>query len=244
MTDANAVANGEPVEDGQYGFATKLVMTDIPRDASFYDSACSGALIAPQWIISAGHCFHSAVIDGSYENASGSIGPGEAIPYGSVTAILGRAHLEGETGHEISVIEAYQAGTTDIAIAKLATPVTDVRPLRLPSGGPEIGDILRITGWGALDAADADPAVPQLQTGQVQVSSVAATTLGVKGYLPQADTSACVYDSGAPYFAESSYGRPTLVGIESDGPSCPHDQEETLARVDSVVGWIIDTMAS
>src|SRR5215207_1090728 len=56
---ANAIANGTPVADGQYQFSTKLTMTNIPRaDGTVYDSACSGALIAPQWIITAGHCFH------------------------------------------------------------------------------------------------------------------------------------------------------------------------------------------
>jgi len=37
----------------------KLTMTHIPRpDGTFYDSACSAALISPSWIITAGHCFH------------------------------------------------------------------------------------------------------------------------------------------------------------------------------------------
>jgi V8-like Glu-specific endopeptidase len=34
-------------------------MTDIPRpNGSYYNSACSAALIARQWIVTAGHCFH------------------------------------------------------------------------------------------------------------------------------------------------------------------------------------------
>jgi len=56
---ANAIANGTPVPDGQYSFSTKLTMTGIPNpDGTKRDSACSGALISPQWIVTAGHCFH------------------------------------------------------------------------------------------------------------------------------------------------------------------------------------------
>src|ERR1700759_1581513 len=58
-TPAQAIADGVPAAEGQYRFATKLTMTDIPKpDGTTYDSGCTAALIAPQWIISAGHCFH------------------------------------------------------------------------------------------------------------------------------------------------------------------------------------------
>jgi secreted trypsin-like serine protease len=242
-TNANAVANGDPVADGQYAFATKLVMTGIPRDGSLYDSACSAALIAPQWIITAGHCFHTAVVDGSYEYASGAIGPDKAIPYASVTAILGRSILAGTRGYEVGVVEAYQAGTNDIAIAKLAKPILDINPLAFSSSTPVApvgGDIVRIAGWGSLDGT-ADKAAPQMQTGQMMVVTIGTTTLGVTGYLPHPDTSACLYDSGAPYFSESIFGM-RLVGVESDGPGCPHNQEETIARVDVVASWVFRAM--
>ena len=56
---AAAVADGTPAVPGQYPFAVKLTMTHIPRpDGTYYDSACSAALISPTWIITAGHCFH------------------------------------------------------------------------------------------------------------------------------------------------------------------------------------------
>jgi hypothetical protein len=56
---AFAVAHGIPATPGQYSFAVKLTMTNIPRpDGSHDDSACSAALIRPQWTITAGHCFH------------------------------------------------------------------------------------------------------------------------------------------------------------------------------------------
>src|SRR4051794_11500926 len=56
---AHAVANGADVPDGQYRFATSLSMPKItPPDGKSYASACTAALIDPQWIITAGHCFH------------------------------------------------------------------------------------------------------------------------------------------------------------------------------------------
>ena len=57
---AHAIANGEPVPDGKYGFSVKLTMTGIPTaDGGRRNSACSGALVAPRWVITAGHCFRT-----------------------------------------------------------------------------------------------------------------------------------------------------------------------------------------
>ncbi|WP_446210445.1 hypothetical protein [Micromonospora sp. IBSANI012] len=63
------------------------------------------------------------------------------------------------------------------------------------------------------------------------------------GYAPAADTSACLWDSGAPYFRENADGTQTLVSIESDGPACPHSQGETTQRVDRLADWIRQTTA-
>src|SRR6476660_9432054 len=59
VAPAAAVAHGTPAAAGQYPFAVRLTMTNIPRtDGTTYASACSAALISPTWIIPAGHCFH------------------------------------------------------------------------------------------------------------------------------------------------------------------------------------------
>jgi hypothetical protein len=60
----------------------------------------------------------------------------------------------------------------------------------------------------------------------------------VAGYSPRADTSACAYDSGAPYFTVPRAALPVLVSVESNGPDCPHTGPETTSRVDTVVPWI------
>ncbi|WP_432988263.1 S1 family peptidase [Dactylosporangium sp. CA-233914] len=229
-TPADAVADGDSVPEGRYRFSVKLTMTGIPRpDGSHYDSACSAALLSPWWIITAGHCFH----DPRRNPVSGP------VPYGT-TATIGRADLSHRTGHVVDVVSVQQAPSGDIAMAKLAKPVYDVQPLRVADKAPKAGDVLRITGWGKPAATDPAPS-QHLRTGQLKVSSVAAATVGVKGYRPAPTTSACEYDSGAPYFAGNGR-RPVLVSVESTGPTCPHDREEATTRVDPLAGWIHGTL--
>jgi hypothetical protein len=230
-TPAFAVADGEPVAEGHYRFATKLRMTDIPRpDGTTYNSGCSAALIAPRWIITAGHCFHDV-------NRVPVSGP---VPY-ATTATIGRTDDADTNGHVVSVIEDYQAPAGDIAIAKLDRPVLDIVPVALPHRPPAVDDILRLTGWGSLDDVNPKQAT-HLQTGQVKVTSVADTVVGVTGYKPKPTTSGCLYDSGAPYFAEAPHRLPRLVSLDSNGPACPHALEEITARVDPVTPWILRTM--
>ena len=228
---AGAVANGVPVPEGQYRFAVKLTMTDIPRtDGTHYNSACSAALIAPEWIITAGHCFHAAA-------RNRVNGP---VPY-PTTATVGRADLTDTTGYVVNVVADYQSPTNDVAVARLDRPIRGIQPLRLPEIAPRIGEILRIAGWGSLTDVNPAPAT-HLQTGQFKVVEITDPVVGVVGYAPQPDTSACTYDSGAPYFAERRVGRAVLVSVESDGPACPHSQVETTSRVDTIVPWIRDTI--
>jgi secreted trypsin-like serine protease len=230
-TPALAVANGTPVAEGQYRFAVKLTMTNIPRpDGTHYDSACSAALISSRWIITAGHCFHDPD-----RNPIG--GP---VPY-ATTATVGRADVADPQGHVVNVVRVLQSPTSDVALAQLDKAITDVAPLKLSTQAPVNGEILRLAGWGADNSVTPVPS-NHLMTGQVQVSTVAIQTLGVHGYAPSPSTSACPYDSGAPYFLEDGAQAPLLVSVESTGPSCPHSQVETTSRVDVLAGWIYRTI--
>jgi hypothetical protein len=222
----HAVANGTPAAAGTYRFAVKLTMTDIPLpDGSHVNSACSAALVAPQLIWTAGHCFH----DVGRKPASGP------VPY-PTTATIGRTDLSDTKGHVVNVVRVWQAPNADAALALLERPVYDVKPVRLATTPPQTGEVLRLAGWGATDPDKPVPAT-HLNTGQVEVSSMTDTTVGVRGFLPEADTSACLFDSGAPYVRELPFQEPILVSSESDGPTCPHDQEETTVRVDALRTW-------
>lgn len=229
---ASAVAHGTLALPGQDPFAVKLAMTHIPRpDGSFYDSACTAALISPTWIITAGHCFH----DVNRVPVSGT------VPY-PTTATLNTVDVTQNPGEVRDVAIVRQASGTDIALAQLSQPVTDVTPLALNASRPDTGTLLTLAGWGATSSINPVPAT-RLSTGIVKIRTVKFAIITVVGYFPAADTSACLYDSGAPYFTTPTGAPPRLVSVESNGPDCPHTSPETTARVDTITSWIRTVVA-
>jgi secreted trypsin-like serine protease len=231
---AHAIADGEDVPDGQYRFSAALSMPLITRpDGSTYSSAYSGALIAPRWVITAGHCLH----DGARNRISGP-------PHYEVRVTVGQATLSGTDGQTREVIEVRQSPTADVAVIQLDRPVYGVLPLLLSRQAPQVGDVLRLTGWGSADGeADLSHRPDRLQTGLVQIDSFSDADVLVHGFAPHPTTSACPYDSGAPYF-RTAHGIAYLVATEVDGPGCPHDQDETTARIDTIAAWIIAQLVS
>jgi V8-like Glu-specific endopeptidase len=224
---ANAVANGEPVPIGKYTFAVKLTMTGIPTaDGGRRNSACSGSLISPEWIITAGHCFRT--FDGVRVD----------YPVADLTtATVGRTDLTGTGGHVIKIVAVRQSATTDVSLAKLETPIKDIQPLRVGTRPAAIDSVVRITGFGSLTSTNPVPAT-RLMTGQMTVVSLTSSITGLRGLAPQANTTPCPYDSGAPYFQEMRGLRPVLVAVVSNGPSCPHTEVESGARTDNIADWI------
>jgi secreted trypsin-like serine protease len=223
---ANAIANGEPVAEGDYQFSVRLTMTGIPTpDGGRRNSACSGALVNDDWIITAGHCFRD-VNGNRVERPVADL----------TTATVGRADLSGSGGVVATVVAVRQSPTNDIALAQLDRPVRGIRPLVLALRPPAADAVLRLTGYGADTSVNPQPSTI-LRTGRVSVVSVEDSTIGVTGYAPARDTSACAFDSGAPYFIEGRT-RSLLVSVESDGPSCPHAEVETTGRVDNIRPWI------
>jgi secreted trypsin-like serine protease len=228
---SGAVANGQIVTTNKYPFAVKLTMTGIPTaSGGKRNSACSASLVAPGWIITAGHCF----TDKNGKRVSRPVAD-------LTTATVGRADVRDTSrGHVSKIVEVKQApGGADIAVARIATPVRDVAPLRLNISIPKSGQVLRLTGYGSVTGTNPKP-VNAMRTGQFTIKSVGSKTISVTGRSPKRNTSACSFDSGAPYFAETSRG-PRLVSVESNGPTCPHSANETTTRVDVLETWIRTT---
>jgi secreted trypsin-like serine protease len=209
-------------------FNAKIVSHDIPVEGGGVRSGgCSGSLIAPQWIITAGHCFH----DLDDVRISGA-------PTHVVTVTGGKLKDSDPGGHTADVIDVRQSPMNDIALAKLATPVEGVAPLTLADTPPIVGQQLGFAGWGSRSATVKLPS-DQLKRGQFAVMAVESTSLEADSTVPRTvDNSPCPVDSGAPYFVSTDDITGVLVAVESTGPPCPQAGRETISRVDIIADWI------
>jgi secreted trypsin-like serine protease len=210
-------------------FNAKLTSDDIPvPGGGVRDGACSGSLVAPQWVVTAGHCFHD-LKDARI---------GGRPPY-TMTVTIGRLKDSDPGGHTAVVVDVRQSPVNDLAVAKLSAPVDDITPVELASTRPKVGEELQFAGWGSHSATVLGPS-DHLKRGHFRISGIAQSTLEA---LPigtrTVDNGPCPEDSGGPFFVSDDEDRTgRLVAIVNTGPPCPQPGAETIARVDVVAGWI------
>ncbi|MEU0536363.1 S1 family peptidase [Amycolatopsis tolypomycina] len=209
-----AVTGGSPAAEGAYTFATKVEVGGV--------HGCSGALVAPQWVVTAASCFP--------ENGT-QAGP----PKLASKAIVGQ---RGSAGAERAIVDLLFRTDRNVVLAKLAAPVTDVTPVAIGTAAPAPNERLRVAGYGRT----ATEWVPdKLHTVPVSVQSVTATTLAVLGDPATATT--CQGDAGGPLLRERD-GVVELAGLHhaSWQAGCLGSNETRQGtvetRVDDIADWI------
>ncbi|HEX3647293.1 MAG TPA: trypsin-like serine protease [Pseudonocardiaceae bacterium] len=173
--------------------------TDAPWAAqvSWDDTGfeCSGTVVAPQWVLTAGHCATS----------------------GGLSVLIGSPQLG--QGTEDKVDKATVDPNGDMALLHLADPVQTTF-VALADQDPKVGDMNEIYGWGMTSTASG-PA-QQLKTAKVKVTSVnCQDAVGGKAICSSAVTGAAFHgDSGGPEMANG-----VEVGVCSTGDEQARTQE-------------------
>lgn len=213
---------GSAAAEGSYRFVAKLQIGDPLQTGSH---ACSGALVAPRWVITSKACFGTNVQTGA--------------PPAPTTVIVGRTNLSTSPGSVVSVDQIVPNPDRNVLLARLATPVNDIAPIRFETTAPRYGQVLRIAGYGRT----ASQWVPdQLQTAAFVVGTVTSTEADVTGQDP-ANASVCKGDAGGPAFRDLTTG-PELVAVNGTSwqNGCLTETETRQGagevRVDDLADWI------
>ncbi|MEU6339616.1 S1 family peptidase [Streptomyces sp. NPDC046977] len=221
-TPARAVS-GSAVNDTSYGYTARLDIGDGTR-------ACSGTLVAAEWLLTAASCF----VDNP---AAGLTVPGGA-PRLKTTATIGRSDLTTTAGQVVNVVELVPRTDRDLVLARLSRPVT-ATPATLASGAPTAGEHVTVAGYGRTK----DEWAPlELHSGAFSADSSDGTTVTVAG----TDGAAiCAGDAGGPVVrVTNGQGAVAAISSRSWQAGCfGSDATETrtggvATRVDDLGDWV------
>ncbi|MDA3625656.1 FG-GAP-like repeat-containing protein [Saccharopolyspora sp. WRP15-2] len=187
------------------------------------DAACSGALVAPQWLVTSAACF--AAIPSKPEK----LAPG--APHTATTATI-------DGKHKRSVDRIVPREDRDLVLAHLDQPVTGVTPATVATTAPGAGHTLLASGYGRTT----DQWVPaEAHTGEFTVESVGSGSLNLQGADDNANI--CKGDAGGPVLRTGDQG-PEIVAVASGSrqAGCIGETSAqtgaTATRVDDLADWM------
>jgi secreted trypsin-like serine protease len=237
---SSAVVGGGNASPGEYPSVAEV---------TFGPFLCTGTLITPEWVLSAGHC-------GSVTGAAVA-SPASWPPQLINVRIGGTTQSDGEerTASSVVVHPNYLATMGyDISLIRLSQSST-MAPTQVAGAGERsiwtAGTLETIVGWGTTEEGGDLP--DNLQEARVPIttdqycsgaySDFDPATMVCAGF-PQGGVDTCQGDSGGPMFGRTSAGALRVVGATSWGEGCARPGKPGVyARVadETLRPWIAQT---
>ena len=191
-------------------------------DASDY--GCSGTLIAPQFVLTAGHC-----AEGVSDTAGRfMIGNQE---YRTTKVYLHPNYNIGQLGNDAA---------NDIAIFKLDRPVTNVTPSPIYRSNPAVGQLLTLVGfgYGGTGTSGSDGVYGIKRMGTTPIDSVSSKLISWN-FDNNSESNTAPGDSGGAAFITAG-GINFLAGVTSGGSqdNAGIGDNSFDTRVDAYAAWI------
>ncbi len=237
-TNQPTIIGGTEAEPGAWPWMAALVTASEPD--AYWGQFCGGALIRPQWVLTAAHCT---------ENKTAA----------DIHVVLGRHKLSSATGERIAVDQIvnhpdYESNTldADIALLHLEAPASQTPIWVVGSADAALfdpGTLATVTGWGLTSSNGNDypdalrqvsvPIISNTTCNQSYGGDITANML-CAGY-PQGGQDSCSGDSGGPLVVPDASGAGWLqAGVVSWGEGCAEpDYYGVYARVEVFKTWIV-----
>ena len=228
------VVGGTPVPEGQYRFQAALLAQPFGTN-DYQRQYCGGSLIGASFVLTAAHCVDFI-----------SNRPGAVLRRDELRVVVGRTVLTSTQGQKrtVSGITIHpgwnpNTGRDDVAVIRLATPITGIAPIRLATTGTDAlerpGRLATVTGWGNTIRQEPGPTagptnfpdrmriarVPivaddECQAAYQQFGGIFAATQICAG---RTGLDTCQGDSGGPMFVAVPGGY-RQIGVTSSGAGC------------------------
>lgn len=191
---------------------------------------CSGTLIAPQYVLTAGHC-----AEGVGDTAGRFFVGGQE--YRTTKVFLHPSYNAGRLG---------QDGAHDIALYKLDRPVTNVIPTPIHRTVPVVGQLLTLVGFGGGGTGTTGHTgdYGTKRVGTTPIDRVTAQTI-FWNFDNNTESNTAPGDSGGPAFVTIN-GVRYVAGVTSGGDQANAGIGDTSfdTRVDAYATWIDSIVGS
>ena len=234
------IVGGRPAQRNEYPWMVALFYSDCnPIDCQF----CGGALVRPNWVITAAHC--AATVGGSTP----------------IDVFLGSTDLK-DQGERIRVAEViihedFDPDTLDNDLALLKLESSSIQPTISvieggdPSGLTTPGNISTIIGWGHTSENGEssqmllEVSVPivsnEVANNAYQAMGSSVTDNMIAAGIEAGGKDACQGDSGGPFLVKDQKNNWLLAGVTSWGIGCARPGLPGIyTRLSNYNTWIRD----